>query len=73
MRWARKKNRFIMSAIDGFPTATRPAGLFARLNAAVQHWLDVRDTRNALYRLTDRELNDIGLSRVDIEHIARTA
>lgn len=61
-----------MSSIDTFRTTTvRPAGIIARINAAVQNWLDVRDTRNALYRLTDRELSDIGLSRGDIESVAR--
>lgn len=62
-----------MSAIDSFRPAARPAGIFARMNAALQTWLDVRDTRNALYSLTDRELNDIGLTRGDIERVARSA
>ena len=62
-----------MSAIDSFRTTARPTGFVARINAALQHWLDVRDTRNALYSLTDRELNDIGLSRADIERVARSA
>lgn len=62
-----------MSAIESFRAPARPLGLFARINAAFQYWLDVRDTRNALYRLTDRELNDIGLTRGDIERVARNA
>lgn len=62
-----------MSAIDSFRSTTARPGFFARINGALQHWLDVRDTRNALYGLTDRELNDIGLSRGDIERVARSA
>lgn len=33
-------------------------------------WNDARVTRNALSRLTDRELDDIGLTRADIDTIA---
>ena len=33
-------------------------------------WNDERITRNALGRLSDRELDDIGLCRGDIERIA---
>jgi len=33
-------------------------------------WNDARVTRNALSSLTDRELNDIGLCRGDIDHVA---
>ncbi len=34
-------------------------------------WNDARMTRKALSRLTDRELDDIGLCRGDIEMIGR--
>ncbi len=34
--------------------------------ATFMHWNDTRKTRNALVRLSDRELNDIGLSRGDV-------
>lgn len=34
--------------------------------AAVAEWNDVRQTRAALDKLTDRELDDIGLCRGDI-------
>ncbi|GAA0289782.1 DUF1127 domain-containing protein [Rhodovulum strictum] len=43
------------------------AGLFGRLAARI----DARRTRNELWRLTDRELDDIGLSRADIDRITR--
>jgi uncharacterized protein YjiS (DUF1127 family) len=34
-------------------------------------WNDARVTRKALSKLTDRELDDIGLCRGDIEMIGR--
>lgn len=33
-------------------------------------WNDRRMTRNALGKLSDRELDDIGLCRGDIDHVA---
>ncbi|MDO5369037.1 DUF1127 domain-containing protein [Paracoccus sp. (in: a-proteobacteria)] len=63
-----------MSAIDTFrvvPSAARPAGIFDRIAATVRTWADVRETRNQLNALTDRELADIGLTRGDIERVAR--
>ncbi|QDY69537.1 DUF1127 domain-containing protein [Qingshengfaniella alkalisoli] len=44
---------------------------FARLIDAVIAWNQTRVTRDALSRLNDRELADIGLSRSDIEYVAR--
>lgn len=41
--------------------------MFARLAA----WNDQRVTRNELSRLSDRELDDIGLCRGDIQEIVR--
>lgn len=40
-------------------------GLFGRMAA----WNDARVTRNALSKLSDRELDDIGLTRADIYDI----
>jgi uncharacterized protein YjiS (DUF1127 family) len=34
-------------------------------------WLRYRATVNELSRLSDRELADVGLNRLDIEHTAR--
>lgn len=61
-----------MSAVETFrlPAASRP-GFFARMSAALTRWVEIRETRNQLNRLTDRELSDIGLSRSDIDRIAR--
>lgn len=44
---------------------------FARALAAVQNWNDARVTRKSLSRLSERELEDIGLCRGDIDRIAR--
>jgi uncharacterized protein YjiS (DUF1127 family) len=41
--------------------------------ASIASWNDARVTRNALAKLSDRELEDIGLSRGDIEFIASRA
>ncbi|QPM88922.1 DUF1127 domain-containing protein [Pseudooceanicola algae] len=40
-----------------------------RVMTAVINWNDARATRKALSRLTDRELNDIGLVRGDIDSV----
>ena len=42
----------------------------ASLLGRVAEWNDARLTRNALSRLSDRELEDIGLCRGDIDYIA---
>lgn len=48
------------------------SGIFAflsRMSATVAAWNDVRITRNALASLSDRELDDIGLSRYQIDSV----
>lgn len=45
------------------------SGWIAGLGAAVVAWNDARVTRKALSRLSDRELDDIGLTRSDIDTI----
>jgi uncharacterized protein YjiS (DUF1127 family) len=47
----------------------RFGGLFGALVSAFTAWNDARVTRNALSRLSDRELDDIGLTRADIDSI----
>lgn len=49
---------------------TAPTGLTA-LFAAFTAWKDARATRKALSALTDRELEDIGLTRADINRVAK--
>lgn len=50
--------------------ANRIYAFFANLAIEVAAWNDARVTRNALANLSDRELQDIGLSRSDIERVA---
>ncbi len=38
-----------------------------------QNWRRYRNTVNELSRLTTRELNDLGISRADIQFVARKA
>ncbi|TNF59473.1 MAG: DUF1127 domain-containing protein [Rhodobacteraceae bacterium] len=66
-----------MAVFDTTRTAYGTVGLFGRVSAAVNSvigtiaaWNDARVTRNALAKLTDRELEDIGLVRGDIDDVA---
>lgn len=49
----------------------RSAGLFGQLVGMVASWNDTRVTRDALTRLSDHELDDLGLSRGDIDALSR--
>ena len=62
-----------MSAVDTNRSSFRAArnGLFNKMIDAVVAWNEARITRSALSRLSDRELNDIGLTRYDIDRVAR--
>lgn len=55
---------------DAAPVAGHIKSFFSGLVANVVAWNDARVTRNALNALTDRELEDIGLSRGDIDTVA---
>ncbi|MGI9370710.1 MAG: DUF1127 domain-containing protein [Ruegeria sp.] len=66
-----------MAALDTTRTTTGSFGLVGRIGAtfasvvnAVVEWNDARVTRNALSGLSDRELDDIGLCRGDIDVVA---
>ncbi|MFX0544967.1 DUF1127 domain-containing protein [Roseovarius sp. S1116L3] len=63
-----------MSVIDTTRSTqfqTAPLGLgFARFAAAFTAWKDARATRKALSVLSDRELDDIGLTRADIANFS---
>lgn len=48
----------------------RVANVFATLSGAFIAWNDARVTRRALEALSDRELEDIGLIRGDIDNVA---
>lgn len=63
-------------AVTEFTRAySAPAGAFGRVVtravAAVATWNAARRTREALSQLSDRELEDIGLSRSDIDKVSR--
>lgn len=62
-----------MSAIDTNRVigGARPFGFASKLVETFRSWNDTRMTRNELSNLSDRELDDIGLARGDIERIAR--
>ena len=66
-----------MAALDNTRIASGSFGLVGRIGAffalaanAVVEWNDARATRKALSSLTDRELEDIGLCRGDIDAVA---
>jgi uncharacterized protein YjiS (DUF1127 family) len=63
-----------MAAIDTTRSTqfqTAPVGLnLARFTAAFTAWKDARATRKALSVLSDRELDDIGLTRADIANFS---
>ncbi len=52
------------------PVAGHVKGFVSNLIAQVIAWNDARVTRKALNTLTDRELEDIGLVRGDIDDVA---
>lgn len=49
--------------------AMRSSGLFGQLVGMVAAWNDSRLTRHALGKLSDHELDDLGLCRADIDAI----
>jgi len=64
-----------MAAFDTTRTPTvlssgRIAGILSQLFGACATWNDARVTRASLSRLSARELEDIGLSRGDIDMVA---
>lgn len=62
-----------MASIDSSRTLNPSAGFggfFARALSVIAAWNERRTTRNALSQLSDRELDDIGLTRGDINAIA---
>jgi len=47
--------------------------MITHLFAAIQRWLAYRETVRELSSLDDRELADLGISRCDIDAVARQA
>lgn len=58
-----------MTPVTGGVFGGRLSDAMRGIITAVVAWNDARETRNALSKLTDRELEDIGLCRADIEAI----
>ncbi len=52
---------------------TAVSSLIARTFGALSAWNDSRITRKSLSSLTDRELEDIGLVRGDIDAVAQSS
>ena len=50
--------------------ASNSASFISTLISKIVAWNDVRTTRKALSALSDRELEDIGLSRGDVDSVA---
>ena len=59
------------TAFGSAPVANRFGGIFSTVFGKLAAWNDARLTRNALNGLTDRELDDIGLIRGDIDSLGR--
>lgn len=60
-------NTFEIIGLDGI------ANWFKKLNAELQRRRNIKDTIKQLSALTNHELNDIGIARGDIWHIAHTS
>ena len=62
-----------MTSIEVTRTANTAApsfgGIFARVVGTVSAWNDARATRKVLSQLSDRALQDIGLTRRDVARI----
>lgn len=61
-----------MAAIDFRPAATKSGFSLSSFVGTLAAWNDRRMTRKALNKLSNRELDDIGLVRGDIETIANS-
>lgn len=55
----------------GAITTYRAINAVSRAFRAISAWNDARATRSALGNLSDRQLDDIGLCRADIDTITR--
>ena len=62
---------FSRTALGTATVANRAVSFISALVGSVVAWNDARNTRNALSALSDRELEDIGLVRGDIDNVAK--
>jgi uncharacterized protein YjiS (DUF1127 family) len=60
------------TAYGAFDLVGRMSAGFAAIVNVVVDWNDARVTRNALAQLSDRELEDIGMVRGDIDNVANS-
>ncbi|MFT3687583.1 DUF1127 domain-containing protein [Paenirhodobacter sp.] len=60
-----------MAAFDTNRTVAAHSSVFGRFFDAIAAWNEMRITRNALARLSDHELADIGLTRYEAETLGR--
>ncbi len=58
------------TAFAGPAVAKRSGTFLSRIIGAFKEWNDERLTRKALHSLSDRELDDIGLARGDINAVS---
>ena len=58
-------------ARSGNAASGRISALLGTGLRSLSRWNDARITRKALSRLSDRELDDIGLTRSDIDQVSR--
>ena len=56
--------------VGGQSLTGRLSATFSSLVSRIISWNDARVTRNSLAQLSDRERDDIGLNRGDIEEVA---
>ena len=61
----------VVSTSDVASNSGKGSALFTNVFAAINNWNDRRLTRSSLSRLSDRQLEDIGLCRGDIENFTR--
>ena len=59
----------LIDTLRPYADAPQRRGRIGALFTAFAEWNDARLTRKALESLTDRELDDIGLSRADIRNL----
>lgn len=62
----RKDHHMTTITMKNFAAAETP---FARISGLFAAWKDARATRRELNRLSERELEDIGMNRADIDTV----
>lgn len=71
-KWKIKMSHYVLTAVE-FICMPSLFEFFRDMKRKAQHASAVRTTINELGKLSDRELNDIGLSRGDIYWVAHAA